>query len=219
MKRLVAAEAIFTAMRAQGLNDEEKEFEDMLRLCTDIAVEGMDWNEDVLQAGTEIAGDGNWALTFMTWKFWSADADAETLTDLLMYLVDEGRRAIEDRVFAGEAAGAGAAAADRSEQACHADVPGDGAAGGGCLAAEAGTAEAELLGHRTEDQETAANWLAGAAAVGLAQERGPGLGIPGEGPPAASDETGRVEGRKKSFGSLPPMSEHRTSLYAQGVCR
>lgn len=217
MNRLLAAEAIFEKMEELGLNDEEKEFEDMLRLCTDIAVEGWDWNEDVLQAGTEIAGDGNWALTFMTWKFWT-DKAADSLTGLLMDLVAEGRMAIENRVSAGTAARAGAGTADTAESACDADLSCNWAESGGCAEAEAPAAETELLGHRTEDQETAANWLAGAAAVRLAQECGPGMGVSGEEPGAASDEAGRVEGRKKSFGSLPPMSEHRTSLYAKSVC-
>lgn len=219
MKRLLAAEAIFDAMIAAGLNDEEIEFEHMLRLCTDIAVEGMDWNEDVLMAAADRSGEENWCLTFMTWKFWSQGAKAETLTDLLLDLVGEGRKAIENGVFAGTATGTGAGTADAAEPAGDAGLPGDGAQSGRCAESEAGPTEAELLDYRTEDEETAADWLAGAAAVGLAQTFGPEVGIPGEGPGEASDEAGRVEGRKKSFPGLPPMSEHRTTLYAQGVCR
>lgn len=219
MKRLLAAEAIFSTMRALGLNDEDKEFEDMLRLCTDIAVEGMDWNEDVMIAAMERAGEENWCLTFMTWKFWTAEAEAESLLDLLLVLVGEGRRAIEDGVHSGKTVGAGAGFADATESAGYEDLSGDGAPGGRCAESEAGTTETEFLGNRTEDEETAADWLAGAASVGLAQEYGEKVGVPREGPGEASDEAGRVERRKTCFGSLPPMSEHRTTLYAKGVCR
>lgn len=218
MKRLLAAEAIFNAMEARKIDDEDIQFENILRLCTDIAVEGAEWNEDVLEAAARICGVESWAECFMTWKFFTAEY-AEDLAGLLLDLVAEGRNAIENGVSFGEGVGVGSDAADRSEPAGDADVFGDGAAGVGCAESEAGADQAELLDHRAEDEETAADWLAGAAAVGLAQERGQDVGVSGEEPGEASDETGGVEGRKTCFGSLPPMSECRTSLYAQSVCR
>lgn len=122
-------------------------------------------------------------------------------------------------VSAGKGAGAGAAAADTAEPVGNADGIGDRDADWGCGGAEAGDAEEECLDYGEEDEETTTDRILRALALGSESELRYDVGVSGEESGEASDETGRVEGRKTRFGSLPPMSEYRTSLYAQGVCR
>lgn len=208
-----------SAMEARGLNDEDQEFEDILWMTADLALsEPGDWGPDMLMTAAR-GMDRLWPEIFMSWHFWLEAQGVGSMAELFMDLVEEGRKAIENRVPAGEAAGACIGAADSAKSSCYEDLSGDGLAGGGCAESDTGAVETQLLGDRAEDAETAADWLAGAAAVGLAKERGDAMGFSGSEPGKTPDKTGCVEGRKKSFGSLPPMSERRTTLYAQSICR
>ena len=147
------------------------------------------------------------------WKLWELLGDLEATA----------RKAKEDwyyadRVSAGEGAGAGAGSTDGEEPLSDPDGIGDGAADRGHSESEAGAAEAELLDPGTEDGEGEADWPTGAVALRFEGECGDDLGLSGKGSGEAPHEAGSLEGRKKSFQGLPPMSEYRTTLYAQGVC-
>jgi hypothetical protein len=241
--RIYVLERVYDYMVNMGFDDETEVFEDILHCVVgfvcDHKVYGMD--ESLLGRGQS----RKWSRIrakycsqecpepypteteiFMGWKMavreqldhiWTLSEVLENLK--LVAGAAKGEWESENGVSAGERTGVVAAAADAAEPACDAGLSGDGSAGGGCPGTEAGAAEAEYLDYGAEDAEAAADWISGAADHGLAQECGDEVGIPGPEPGEPSDKTGRVEGRKTSFGSLPPMSEYRTSLYAKGVCR
>ena len=241
--RVYVFERVFDFMRNMGMDEETEFFEEVLHsvvgFVCDHHVYGLD--ETLLGRGqrlkwTKIKArypDGQCrehfptdTEVFMGWKMAMEEQVDEIwkLNEVLQELVlvaggAKGEWESENGVSTGKAAGAGAAAADAAESAGDADVPGDGAAGGRCAESEAGAAEAEYMDYGAEDEEETADWIPGTIADGPAGERGGEMGLSGQGPGEASDKTGRVERRKKSFGSLPPMSKYRTSLYAESVCR
>ena len=241
--RMYVLERVYDHMRRMDLDNETDWFEEVLHsvvghVC-DHHVYGLD--ETVLGRGAlhrwqKIKArypDGQCrehyptaTEIFMSWKMCMEEQADEiwTLYDLVEELLlvaggAKGEWEYANGISAGKTAGTGSGAADAAESACDADLPGDGAAGGRCAESEAGAAEAEYMDYGAEDEEETADWIPGTIADGSEGECGDEMGLSGQGPGEASDETGSVERRKKSFPGLPPMSEHRTTLYAQGVCR
>lgn len=223
MKIVRTMNYVYDAMKAAGLNDESIHFEDVLRAVVGAVIR----KKEILAVALARETDKNGAYgeardeaqVFMDWKCWAEScAPGKDFAQLLDDIV-KGAKEIADGVSAPGTGGPGTGSADGKEPARHSDGPGNGVANRGRTGVKTGAVEAELLGKRAENREVAAGWLARAAAFRFESERGDGLGVSGEGSGEAPHETGSVEGRKKSWEGLPPMSEHRTSLYAQGICR
>ena len=222
MRKLRTIEYALTVMRAAGLDDESGNFEDLLRAIAAAAIR----SESVLEAAARREAEQHGAYgeardetqIFMDWKFWAESCGVKDLAQLCDEIL-EGAKEYENGVFAAGGSRSDPCGTDGEKPACDPDGPCDGPADRGCPGTEAGAAETELLGERAEDWEITASWFAGATADGSEEDCRGEVGLPGEGPGEAPHETGRVEGRKKSWEGLPPMSEYRTSLYAQGVCR
>lgn len=242
--KIYVLDRVFDYMVNLGMDEETEVFEDILHCIVERACD-RSWDADSFDKTLLARGcSRKWARirakycseecpepypteteVFMGWKmalreqvedFWSLAEILEELT-----LVAGGAKGEwEDAhgVSTGKGAGIAPAIIDAAEPSGDADLPGDGTSGGGCSGTEAGAAEAEYLDYGAEDEEEETDWFPGAPVDGPSEEFGEDVGVPGPEPGEPSDETGRVEGRKKSFGSLPPMSEYRTSLYAKGVC-
>lgn len=220
LRRMRACEAIFDGLVDAGLDDEAQEFEDILWAAVDCATfEPKDWKKTMEPLEeTAVRVKKPRMQVFCEWEYFVRGCGVESLVEMFENVVELGRKAIEDGISAEERSGRSVDAADGSESACDADVSGDRAAGWGCAAAETGADQAECLDYGDEDEETPTDRLLRAIDFGPGGPRRHELGLPGEEPGEASDPPGRMERREKGFGSLPPMSEYRTSLYAQGVC-
>lgn len=220
LKRMRACEAIFDGLVDAGLNDEAQEFEDILWAAVDCATfEPKDWKKTMEPLEeTAVRVKKPRMQVFCEWEYFVRGCGVESLVQMFENVVELGRKAIEDGLSAEEGSRRGADAADGSEPACDAHVSGDRAAGWGCAAAETGADQAECLDYGAEDEETPTDRLLRAIDFGPGGPRWHELGLSGEEPGKASDPTGRMERCEKSFGSLPPMSEYRTSLYAKGIC-
>ena len=223
MKIVRTMNYVYDALEDAGLNEESIHFEDLLRAIVGAAIQ----EKEILAVALAREETKNGAYgeardqtqIFMDWKCWAEGcAGVKDFAQLVGDIV-KGAKEIADGVSAAGTSGPCSGSADGEEPACDPDSPGDGVTDRGRAGTQAGAAEAELLGERAENREVAASWLAGAAAFRFESERGDDLGVSGEGPGEAPHEAGCVEGRKKSWEGLPPMSEYRTSLYAQGVCR
>lgn len=242
--KIYVLDRVFDYMVNMGIDDESEVFEDILHCVVEFVCDNTIYGS----FDTTILGRGvarKWARirakycseecpephptqteVFMTWKMALREqlGDLWSLGEVLeeLKLVAGGAKGEwEDahRVSFGKGIGAAASTADAAEQACHAGLSEYGAESGRCAGADPGPVEAECLDNGAEDQEAETDRIPGTLVDGPSEECGKDVGVSGPEPGEPSDETGRVEGRKKSFGSLPPMSEHRTSLYAQGVCR
>lgn len=242
--KIYVLDRVFDYMVNLGMDEETEVFEDILHCIVECACD-QSWDADSFDKTLLARGcSRKWARirakycseecpepyptqteVFMTWKMALREQlDLWSLGEVLeeLKLVAGGAKGEwEDahRVSFGKGIGAAASAADAAEQACHAGLSEYGAESGRCAGADPGPVEAECLDNGEEDEEEETDWFPGTFIDGPAEEFGEDVGVSGPEPGEPSDQAGRVEGRKKSFGSLPPMSEYRTSLYAQGVCR
>ena len=237
-------EEVYDQMIALGMDDESEAFEDILNAVVECVCARPGYGEEGF---TPLNYGARWKWhkirsrypdgecrehapslqeVFMDWKhavneqLGGAWALWEVL-ERLEYAARATKEAVmdEDGISDGEAVGAGVGAADTAEQTCDEDLSGHRAAGGGCAAADPGSDQEECLDYGTEDEETETNRILRAIGFGSEGQCRGEVGVSGPEPGAASDEAGSLEGRKKSWPGLPPMSEHRTSLYAKGVCR
>lgn len=242
--RIFVCEAVYDRMVEIGLDDESEVFEDILNAIVQHVCErrayGMTektpvdfgvsrkWHKIKARYPEGECREPwpNEQEIFMGWKLAVVAqlGDDWKLWELLGELEATARKAkeeweSEDGISVGEGAGTGAESADGSEPTGDEDGTCNGVADWGRAGTEAGAVEEECLDHGEEDEETETDRILRALAFGPESECRGEMGIPWEGSGEAPDETGCVEGRKTCFGSLPPMSEHRTSLYAKGVFR
>lgn len=233
----VVCEAVYDEMMMLGLDEESDLFAEIFSSC----VQSVQWGGTPLNQGSRrshyVEDDGDTyhsgfrmseVAVYMAWRMWLDEVSEGDLRlcELLDRLTEVGQQAKdeweererEDGVSAAAGDRSGADAADTTEPAGDANVSGDRASGGGCVEPDPGQAQEELLGDGGEDRESETDWATGAAAVGPESECGDDVGIPGEGSGKASDETGRVERRKTSFGCLPPPSKYSSTYRSQSLC-
>lgn len=247
--RVPICEAVFDRMIELGLDPETDFFEDVLAAVVDYVMQPVRWfgETNTLERAAVIKWhkieaknpDGqarehqpSQEEIFVQWKKALIDQTGDDLS--LTALLDELEEVAmlekdiqelpkedknEDGISVGEGAGTGAESADGSEPTGDENGTCNGVADWGRAGTEAGAVEEECLDHGEEDEEAETDRILRALAFGSESECRDEMGISGEGSGEAPDETGCVEGRETCFGSLPPMSEYRTSLYAKGVFR
>lgn len=249
VSRVPICEAVYDRMLEIGLDPESEFFGDVLMAVVGLVMDTTKWYSEKTVLSTAVSvrwakirakyPDGEAREhapfeeeIFMEWKKALSDqiGDGLSLTELLEELEDVAQEekewlespeedVCEDGISVGEGAGTGAESADGPEPAGNAGSTGDRAADRGRPGTETGAIEEECLDFGEEDEETETDRILRALALGSESECRDEVGVPGEGSGEAPDETGGVEGRKTCFGSLPPMSEHRTTYRAQVLRR
>lgn len=240
--RTYVYEKVYDYMVGCGLDDETEVFEEILHSVVGMVCDTHYGRpETLLEAGTRLRWykirarypDGEarehcptQTEVFMGWKmsvkeqtddFWSL---WELLEELMLVAGGaKGEWEGANGVSVGKGAGTAASVVDAAESACDESVSEHGVESGGRSGTEAGAVEEEYLDYGAEDEETTTDRILRAIGFRSESQCRDEVGVSGEEPGEPSDETGRVERRKKSFPGLPPMSEHRTTLYAQGLCR
>lgn len=219
LRRMKACEAIFDGLIAAGLNDEAQEFEDILWAAVECATfEPKEWKktwEPLEESGGRLMKPR--IQVFCEWEYFVRGAGVESLVQMFENVVELGRKAIESGVSAEEGSGRGSDAADGSEPTGDADMSGDGSAGGGCAAAEAGADQEECMGYGAEDEEAQTDRILRAIDDRSEAARWEEMGISWTVPGEASDPPGRVEGRKKSCGGFTAFAERSAALRSQGI--
>ena len=233
----VVCEAVYDAMMEFGLDEESDIFAEIFSSCVQSAA----WGGTPLSQGSRRShyaeDDGDTYTSgfrmsetdvYMAWRMWLDEVTEGELKlcELLDRLMEAGQRAKdewegrerESRIHDEQGVGNGADAPDPGEPACDADLSGDRAESGGRVEPDPGQAQAELLGDGGEDWEEEADWDTRALAYRLTGPSKYEVGLSREKSGEAPDETGRVEGRKASFGRLPPPSKYSSTYRAQSLC-
>lgn len=220
LERMRACEAIFDALVDAGLNDESQEFEDLLWAAVDCATfVPKDYKsslDPLAEAATRLRKPQ--VEVFTEWLYFVRGCGVDNFVEMFQEVVEKGRKAIDNGISAESGIGAGVDAADPAESAGDAGNAPYGAESGGCAEPDTRQAPAELLGDGGEDTEAQADRTTGTAAIRSESECGAEVGISGEEPGEASDETGSLEGRETCFGSLPPISERSSTYRTQSLC-
>lgn len=219
LRRMRACEAIFDGLVDAGLDDESEAFEDILWAAVECVMFEPTSYQKTYEPLAEHAlrAKKHRVQVFCEWEYFVRGCGVKSLVELFENVVNLGRKAIADGISAEEGSGRGSDASDGAEPVGNADLSGDGSAGGGCAAAEAGADQEECLDYGDEDEETPTDRLLRAIDFGPGGPRRHELGLPREEPGEPSDTSGRVEGRKASCGGFTFTAERRAALCTQGI--